>query len=352
MSWQLVSAQAFGFNQVSRLVGGVRYAYTYNTGSKVKKSTDGGISWVDLSGSNAAGIEVSPTTGSVFLACNPSAKIQRSTDGGATWGIMSGSPQTDWVDIYVDADGIIYAVNYYGTGYKSTDDGVTWASMGLPTHRWNSICMVDGTLIAVSPYDNGYVYKSTNGGATWVPHNWGILSLMRVRGSATHLYAGTYTAAFLSRDSGGTWVDISSPLTPGVPGIVMDSETTALFCGPSTEHTGTIWLYTPNPPPSPSIYPSSGTFQGVQLATLKSPQALPIRYTLDGSEPTISSPLYISPIPVNKDTQIKAAAFDGTISSGTVAVSYMITTGILNRIPSYRDHVLPYLLEQYKGDNA
>ena len=352
MSWQLVSAQVFGFNQISRLVGGVRYATVYNSGSSVKRSIDGGVSWADSGSINNSGVEVSPKTGSVFLACNPSARIRRSTDGGVTWTILPGSPQTDWVDIYADTDGTVYAVDYYGTGYKSTDDGVTWTSLRLPTHRWNSICIVDGTLIAVSPYDGGYVYKSTNGGATWTPYNWGILSLMRVRGSATHLYAGTYSAAFLSRDSGTTWVDIASPLTPSVPGIVMDSETTALFCGPSTGYTGTTWLYTPNPPPSPSIYPPSGTFQGVQLVTLKSPQSLPIRYTLDGTEPTISSPLYTSPIPVNQDTQIKAVAFDVTIPSGTTAVSYTITNGGLQRIPNYRDHVLPYLLEQYKGDNA
>ena len=103
---------------------------------------------------------------------------------------------------------------------------------------------------------------------------------------------------------------------------------------------------------SPTVYPPSGTFQGVQLVTLKSPQSLPIRYTLDESEPTISSPLYISPIPVNHDTQIKASAFNGTIYSSTMSASYKITNGGLQRIPNYRDHVLPYLLEQYKGDNA
>ena len=117
---------------------------------------------------------------------------------------------------------------------------------------------------------------------------------------------------------------------------------------PSDTTTAILTILTP----APSIYPSSGTFQGVQLVTLKSSQSLPIRYTLDGSEPTISSPLYISPIPVNHDTQIKASAFVGTIYSSTMSASYKITNGILNRIPNYRDHVLPYLLEQYKGDNA
>ena len=108
----------------------------------------------------------------------------------------------------------------------------------------------------------------------------------------------------------------------------------------------------PDVTPQPSIYPPQGTYQGVQLVVLKSSQSLPIRYTLDGSEPTISSPLYVGPIPVYQDTQIKAAAFYGNMPSDTVTASYTITNGILVKIPSYRDRVLPYLLEQYKGDNT
>lgn len=104
--------------------------------------------------------------------------------------------------------------------------------------------------------------------------------------------------------------------------------------------------------PPPSIYPPQGTYQGVQLVVLKSSQSLPIHYTMDGSEPTISSPLYVGPIPVYQDTQVKAAAFYGSIPSDTVTASYTITNGILKRISSYRDRVLPYLLEQYKGDNT
>lgn len=104
--------------------------------------------------------------------------------------------------------------------------------------------------------------------------------------------------------------------------------------------------------PNVSVYPPQGTYQGVQLVTLKSSQALPIHYTLDGTDPTLSSPLYTGPIPVYQDTQVKAAAFYGSIPSDTVTASYTITNGILVKIPSYRDRVLPYLLEQYKGDNT
>lgn len=106
-----------------------------------------------------------------------------------------------------------------------------------------------------------------------------------------------------------------------------------------------------DPPIPPSVYPPPSTYQGVQLVILKSSQSLPIHYTMDGSEPTISSPLYTGPIPVYQDTQIKAAAFYGNIPSDTVTASYTITNGILPKIQSYRDRVLPYLLEQYKGDN-
>ena len=106
------------------------------------------------------------------------------------------------------------------------------------------------------------------------------------------------------------------------------------------------------PVPPPSIYPIPGIYQGVQIVVLKSPQSLPIYYTLDGTDPTISSPLYVGPIPVYQDTQVKAAAFYGNMPSDTVTASYTITNGILKRISSYRERILPYVLEQYKGDNT
>ncbi len=51
-----------------------------------------------------------------------------------------------------------------------------------------------------------------------------------------------------------------------------------------------------------------------------------IRYTLDGSEPTVKSPLYSEPITVNKTTVIRARSFkDGYVPSETVCGTYLVT---------------------------
>lgn len=43
--------------------------------------------------------------------------------------------------------------------------------------------------------------------------------------------------------------------------------------------------------------------------TLNAPEGAPIHYTLDGSDPGASSPVYTSPISVDKDTKVRARAF-------------------------------------------
>lgn len=102
--------------------------------------------------------------------------------------------------------------------------------------------------------------------------------------------------------------------------------------------------------PSPSIYPHPGTFQGVQIVTIQGPGV--IRYTLDGSEPTTSSPIYTAPFRLSSPTTVKAKAFGLPLESTTATAILDIQGASLQRIPNYQDHVLPYLLEQYKGDNA
>ena len=101
--------------------------------------------------------------------------------------------------------------------------------------------------------------------------------------------------------------------------------------------------------PAPSIYPPSGTFQGVQIVTIQGSGV--IRYTLDGSEPTTSSPIYTVPFRISSPTTVKAKAFGLPLESTTATAILDIQGASLQRIPNYRDHVLPYLLEQYKGDN-
>lgn len=93
----------------------------------------------------------------------------------------------------------------------------------------------------------------------------------------------------------------------------------------------TVWTKTPvNVAPTVNIIPAStsgyiqGTTQNITLtATDDSGIAPTIRYTLDGTEPTASSPIYSAPIGISNTTTVKAAAFDNLgLSSGTMSKTY------------------------------
>ena len=84
-----------------------------------------------------------------------------------------------------------------------------------------------------------------------------------------------------------------------------------------------------NTPPTISVTPAvnmfiSGTTQNVTITSTDTSGTAPtIRYTLDGTEPTASSPLYTAPIAISSTTTIKASAFDDLgLSSGTIEKTY------------------------------
>ncbi len=80
---------------------------------------------------------------------------------------------------------------------------------------------------------------------------------------------------------------------------------------------------------APAIAPATGSYAGPITATLTNPNAAStITYTLDGSEPTIGSPVYASPISVAQTLTLKARAHKtGWTSSDSAYVSYWITEG-------------------------
>lgn len=77
----------------------------------------------------------------------------------------------------------------------------------------------------------------------------------------------------------------------------------------------------------PVILPGSGTYTGLaKIEMTTGTRAGEIRYTLDGSEPTESSPLYTEPFFVIESTQIKAKTFrEGFFASTTAQESFTIT---------------------------
>ena len=82
--------------------------------------------------------------------------------------------------------------------------------------------------------------------------------------------------------------------------------------------------------PPVTIAPSAGTYSTPQSVVLSDIDATAkIHYTLDGSAPTASSPLYTAPIAVGSSLTIKAIAVDPslTTNSNVVTASYVIQAG-------------------------
>jgi alpha-tubulin suppressor-like RCC1 family protein len=82
----------------------------------------------------------------------------------------------------------------------------------------------------------------------------------------------------------------------------------------------------------PSATPGYGTYTSPQTVTLSttSPGA-DLRYTLDGSEPTIASPLYTTPLLISTGLTLNVKGFrDGWTLSGTRSVTYTFNFGTLD----------------------
>ena len=75
----------------------------------------------------------------------------------------------------------------------------------------------------------------------------------------------------------------------------------------------------------PTITPASGVYPGTQSVSMTQPIGSQVRYTLDGSVPTITSPLYTAPFLVTTTTTVNAMAFYTSGPSPSAMVTSVIT---------------------------
>jgi len=108
----------------------------------------------------------------------------------------------------------------------------------------------------------------------------------------------------------GSTPTTSSPLYGG-PITVSSTETIKALAAKTGYSNSTVASakFTINYPttPSPTFSPAAGTFSSAQTVSILDANAT-IHYTLDGSTPTITSPIYVGPITVSSTETIKAMA--------------------------------------------
>ena len=115
------------------------------------------------------------------------------------------------------------------------------------------------------------------------------------------------------------------------------------------------------PPEAPKASPDDSVFPWgtSKKVTLSSKEKGQIRYTLDGSEPTLASTLYTNPLPVYKNTVISAKLFraDG-LSSQTARFTYrfglknlkLSSPSNLDPRPEFTGNGISDLLQEHRGN--
>jgi photosystem II stability/assembly factor-like uncharacterized protein len=153
------------------------------------KSTDYGNSWINffsIDGNPINTIAVSPTDCDLVYAGTapryfPPAGVFKSSDGGLTWmDVSSTLPDRYPMDVAINPlnNNIVYVV-YSGFGtahlFKTTDGGLTWSAItGLPDVPTNTV-ILDPLAPDIIYVGNDFgVYYSTDAGLTWQHYNDGL----------------------------------------------------------------------------------------------------------------------------------------------------------------------------------
>lgn len=218
---------------------GYRYESAGTYYMTVYKSTDGGNTWTFSKLSPGAsyaytnGLAVSPTNANIIYACgyyySGTAyfyKVYKTTNGGNTWQDVSGSIYGTPYAVVLDPNNSNKAyVLISGKVFRTSDGGGTWAA---------SAGYVYGNDLAIDPVNTnilfaGYnktVYKSMDSGQNWTSYSTGLLGycnhlLISPSGSSSQftwgagggIFYGSTAGVFRSADGGTTWQDISTGIS-------------------------------------------------------------------------------------------------------------------------------------------
>lgn len=181
------------------------------------KSTDGGISFTTLRlNSSVFGVRCVVTdSASTVYACTDPQGVMKSTDGGLTWldlGVRSSTLVVDPTD-----NAILYA-NGNDTIVKTTDGGASWISTAFHGSLLNIASpLIDpraGFTLYAGNFFSGF-YRSTDGAATWQStlESVALKSLVLDHQSPSTVYAVTNPTedAFVTRlDAGGSALTYST----------------------------------------------------------------------------------------------------------------------------------------------
>jgi len=205
---------------VSAYYGGIAWvngstALIYGAQGALLRSTDAGLTWVDVS---AAGLvenyyDLSFNSAGVGIAVGGAGQVARSTNFGATWQAVATGMSTNThanAVAFADANTVVVLGGLFEVA-RSTDAGQTWTAGFRPgDSNQYRLRFASATLGIAVGANGGQILRTTDGGENWSIIGGGTFDL-RVTGLATSpsgnvVLAGAENGALLrSTTAGATW---------------------------------------------------------------------------------------------------------------------------------------------------
>lgn len=169
--------------------------------------------------------------------------------------------------------------------------------------------------------------------------------VVAIASGSTVITAGG-TQQFTSRVTGAVNKQVTWSVSPAIGGIsatglytaprTMESTKTLVITATSaadgTKFASTPVVVQPTPPSAPIITPASSTYDRGQMVTLTGAAGTVVRFTVDGSTPSLASPVYSGPFPLTSATRLQAIAtttasgISSTVSNATYQVNTVAIT--------------------------
>jgi photosystem II stability/assembly factor-like uncharacterized protein len=179
------------------------------SGSKIWRTTDGGINWNELTIQNL-NVSISKiifVNNDFGIGVGGSGTIIMSTDGGGNWISKNIGDTENLKSICVSNNGSLLACSYGNKIYKSIDNGESWNSKETEAFILSDIAFVNENIgFGVGLYNTSI--KTTDGGETWfsippIIQNRSMFAIKFINQSIGYVIGGSEITK--TTDSGDSW---------------------------------------------------------------------------------------------------------------------------------------------------
>ncbi|MFM8771708.1 MAG: T9SS type A sorting domain-containing protein [Candidatus Kapaibacterium sp.] len=196
----------------------------------VARSTDGGISWRDISN----GLAIQQYYGLATSNVNPSITIAGAQDNGTALSKNGGATFVHTLDgdgmlgaIDAVSPSIMYGSQYYGNFWRTSNAGSNWTFVSSAQARgegnasWVAPIAVDPRLQSTVFIGYTQVWKSTNSGSNWtkisnIPTSTSARVIAVAPSNSNYIYVAYNTSMYFTTNGGTSWQQQS-----GISGFIM-----------------------------------------------------------------------------------------------------------------------------------